>query len=434
MNQHPLEQFLAACGSNEPLRIGVGTNDEMKSTTKTLSQPFVVIGRRADSDMIIDHWKVSRRHAYLQLIDGRYYCVDVGSRTGTHGGDATRRSGWLEEGRTIQIGPFNVRPHWPTRVIREPRQLPGLTWEIPGQSGGKSLWKMERSLVLIGRSQACRIRMIEAEVSKFHCSLVLTTMGVWVVDLLSQKGTFVNDESIRCVRLNDGDELRVGNHILVPRYDRSLPELEIPDPSTDSSEELSTTDQLPARRTTVFPMPLPMPSQTGWPDPGSGPSQEITAFLEQPPGVIDPTVTALVQQFGMMQQHMFDQFHQTMMMMFEGFATLHRESSDNLRDEFDEVRKLSQEIESLRVETARLAEATAAKAKEQPRPTINGHGAIERPVLPEKPVYQPITKPTAPVPDPEVDIHAQLCLRLASIQTERQNRWQKILGMMSTRS
>jgi hypothetical protein len=39
-----------------------------------------------------------------------------------------------------------------------------------------------------------------------------------------------------------------------------------------------------------------------------------------------------------------------------------------------------------------------------------------------------------PPPDSEVDIHAQLCLRLASIQSERQNRWQKILGMMSSRS
>ena len=32
------------------------------------------------------------------------------------------------------------------------------------------------------------------------------------------------------------------------------------------------------------------------------------------------------------------------------------------------------------------------------------------------------------------DIHAQLCLRLAAIQGERQNRWQKILGMMASRS
>ena len=74
---------------------------------------------------MLDHWQVSRRHAYLQLIEGRYYCVDLGSRTGTHGGDATERSGWLERGRAIQIGPFTVRPEWPDRAARRPRPLPG---------------------------------------------------------------------------------------------------------------------------------------------------------------------------------------------------------------------------------------------------------------------------------------------------------------------
>ena len=109
-----LELFLAACGSSEPLRLGVGQRDGLLSETRLFRQPFLVIGRRPESDLALDHWQVSRRHAYLQLIEGRYYCVDLGSRTGTHGGDATERSGWLERGRAIQIGPFAVRPESPT--------------------------------------------------------------------------------------------------------------------------------------------------------------------------------------------------------------------------------------------------------------------------------------------------------------------------------
>jgi pSer/pThr/pTyr-binding forkhead associated (FHA) protein len=108
---HPSQEFfLAACGSSEPLRIGVGQRDETLLETRTFRQPFLVIGRRPESDLMLDHWQVSRRHAYLQLIEGQYYCVDLGSRTGTHGGDATERSGWLERGRAIQIGPYAVRP------------------------------------------------------------------------------------------------------------------------------------------------------------------------------------------------------------------------------------------------------------------------------------------------------------------------------------
>ena len=133
-----------------------------------------------------------------------------------------------------------------------------------------------------------------------------------------------------------------------------------------------------------------------------------------------------------MQQQMFDQFHQTMMMMFEGFAALHRETSSSIREEFEEVRKLSQEIEALRAETTKLAEATtislqqSALQKSEPRPTPprNGHA-------PEPAKVPPRAKVAPTLPDPHVDIHAQLCQRLNNIESERQTRWQKILGMMA---
>ena len=53
---------------------------------------------------------------------------------------------------------------------------------------------MDQHLALIGRSPACKIRIVEPDVSKFHCSVVLTPHGVWVVDLYGQNGVFVNDE------------------------------------------------------------------------------------------------------------------------------------------------------------------------------------------------------------------------------------------------
>ena len=435
MNHLSLELFLAACGSEEPVRLVVGRREESMTQTWSFRQPFLVIGRRPESDLVLDHWQVSRRHAYLQLIEGRYYCVDLGSRTGTHGGDATERSGWLERGRAIQIGPFTARPEPPASASRPPGPNPGATWELPGRALGHAVWRMDRHLALIGRSPACKIRIVEPDVSKFHCSVVLTPHGVWVVDLLGQKGVFVNDEAVRCARLEDGDQLRIGRHILRLKYDAPplpLPRVESP-ANPPAHGALATVrpsspfriaggvGDLPAR------MMPPMP-------PGG---QDLSALMEKSGGVIDPSVNLLVHQFGMMQQQMFDQFHHTMMMMFEGFAALHREQSSSIREEFDQVRKLSDEIEALRAETARLAEA-ASRPADRPRPSSNGHPAPGIP--PVRGLGQgegqggPFKRATPPPPDPEVDIHAQLCLRLASIQTERQNRWQKILGMMSSRS
>jgi len=410
--------FLEACGSSDPLRVGLGSRDGMGSETRDFRQPFLVIGRGADSDLMLDHWQVSRRHAYLQLLGGRYFCVDLGSRTGTHGGDSTERMGWLEDGRALQIGPFTVRPETPPATAPAPRQSPGVTWELPGLALGQSLWRMDQDIVLIGRSPACRIRMVEHDVSKFHCSLVATRMGVWAVDLLGQKGLFVNDRPVRSARLEDGDVLRVGRHELRPRYDTPPPPLPSGDPA--ASEPIATApDELPARIDhggdgDIVPFKPP-------------PGREIAAFVEPPTGVGDTTVTALVHQFGMMQQQMFDQFHHTMMMMFEGFAALHRETSGNLRDEFEEVRKLSREIEALRAETTRLAEAASRPPDRLRPPPLNGHG-------PGRPSGDPIMRATPPPPDPKGDIHSQLLKRLSTIESERQNRWQKILGMMSSKS
>jgi hypothetical protein len=189
------------------------------------------------------------------------------------------------------------------------------------------------------------------------------------------------------------------------------------------------------------PLPLPVPALGGeYParlrpptPPPAG--QDLAAILEKSGGAIDPSVNLLVHQFGMMQQQMFDQFHHTMMMMFEGFAALHREQSGALREEFERVRQLSEEIEKLRAETARLAEA-AARPPERPTLAANGHSKPAGPPSQSQPIGrdEPIRRANPPSPEPGADIHAQLCLRLATIENERQNRWQKILGMMSSRS
>ena len=316
---HPLEEFfLAACGSSEPLRIGVGPRDETLLETSTFRRPFLVIGRRPESDLVLDHWQVSRRHAYLQLIEGQYYCVDLGSRTGTHGGDATERSGWLERGRAIQIGPYAVRPEWPGSKALPPGPTPGVTWELPGRVIGQAVWRMDQHMALIGRSPACKIRIVEPDVSKFHCSVVLTPHGVWVVDLYGQNGVFVNDEPVRCARLEDGDELRIGRHSLRARYDTpplplsrggppAVPSAQGGWSSVRPSSPLRISGPLGDLPSRMMPSMPPMPAMP----PGG---QDLAALIATPGGgAVDPSVNVLVHQFGLMQQQMFDQFHHTMM-------------------------------------------------------------------------------------------------------------------------
>ena len=437
-----LEEFATECGLDQPFRVEVSLKGDGAAQVHEYRQPFLMIGRRAGSDLLLDHWLVSRRHAYLQLIEGRFFCVDLGSRTGTHGGDATERSGWVDPIQAIQIGPYSVRALLPEITERDSLPLPVVTWSISSGAGEEpSQWTMNRGLALVGKSPACKIRVTEPDVSRFHCGLVVTPKGVWAIDLLSQRSIIVNGQMVRFARIQPGDELQIGRRILTAEYEipsqsdfsRSFRPTVRPDLAS-SVPFNPTTDHLPALTPTI------MTPGDRWEPPGSFSIPDGAA-----PSGVDPTVNHLVQQFGAMQQQMFDQFHQTMMMMFEGFAALHRETSGSIRAEFEEVRKLSTEIEALREETSRLAEATTMsfqapallKADQHQEIHQNGHtqqsGSTFKPDpgLPPKPQPKPRPKVAATLPDPHIDIHAQLCARLNTIAVERQTRWQKILSMMA---
>ncbi len=68
--------------------------------------------------------------------------------------------------------------------------------------------------LLIGRDFDCDVCIPDHSVSRRHARLDVTPEGVFVSDLGSTNGTFVNDVPVRSpTRLADGDYLRVGNSI-----------------------------------------------------------------------------------------------------------------------------------------------------------------------------------------------------------------------------
>ncbi|MCY2963780.1 MAG: FHA domain-containing protein [Planctomycetota bacterium] len=81
---------------------------------------------------------------------------------------------------------------------------------VSGKHKGRRVELPDRE-VLIGRDEACLVRMTSAEVSRQHCSLTPTDLGLLVRDRNSQNGTFVNHVRIdREVLLRTGDRLQVG--------------------------------------------------------------------------------------------------------------------------------------------------------------------------------------------------------------------------------
>src|SRR5262245_26068396 len=70
------------------------------------------------------------------------------------------------------------------------------------------------SPLIIGRAENSDIPIQDHSISRKHARIDPTPNGVYVSDLVSTNGTFINDRPIKGTELiNDGDYLRVGNNI-----------------------------------------------------------------------------------------------------------------------------------------------------------------------------------------------------------------------------
>ena len=81
---------------------------------------------------------------------------------------------------------------------------------LTGSATG-TVFKIPRGLAMVGRSQEAEVRLIDDGVSRQHARLVQEGVEVWLEDLDSRNGTFVNSDRITSrVRLGDGDKVQVG--------------------------------------------------------------------------------------------------------------------------------------------------------------------------------------------------------------------------------
>lgn len=380
------DEFLGTCGADGPLVLALrGPSGPMR---RGFPQPFVIVGRAPGADLMLDHPAVSRRHAYLQVIDGRLFAVDLASRTGTHWPDGARPMGWLGGGASLKIGPYRLGrrgdpeddPSDRLSPTARPDELAGPvpTLEFLDPTAQPRTWAVEPALVLVGTSPACKIQLSGPGVSRFHASLVRTPRGVWAVDLLGRGGILVNGVPTRAARLGDGGILQVGPHRV--RHWHERPE----EPARPT---------LPA---VIEPPSWLMPRV----DPAAPVGRDLTA---------EGLVVPLVHELGRLQQEMADQFQQGLAMMFRLFSGMHQEQMTLVREELAEIRRLSEEQRALRAELARAG------------PPAPGGPPPAPPAIVDRP------RPLRPPRPGAEDTHATLAHRLEALQQEQQGRWQKLL-------
>ena len=386
-----MESFWESCGARGPLTIEVEGDGDSTGTRHVFDRPFLLIGSGPRSDLLLGHRDVSRRHAYLQVIAGRPFCVDLDSRTGTLVDGGTAAGGWVAPDVPIRIGPYRVRAtigglaEGVGRAIEtnplssrgagpRPRTRSTLEVESPGEPRSISI---ARTMSLIGGAGRCKIRLATPETSRFLGVLLRTPGGTWAVDLRSSSSLSVNGVCLGYSRLEAGDEIRLGP--LVAR---------LGEPSGSRGR-----DQLPSTRTAS----VEGPAMVGTLDPSAC---DLREFLEQ---VVDA------------QQYSGEQFRQAVLMMTRLLGSMHRETIDLVREELEQVRNLVGELKALQED--------AIQGRTAPRPPPLGwpeDGPISgEPAATGSKVHR----------DPG-DIHLIVGERLAAFERERRGRWSKLSGLL----
>jgi pSer/pThr/pTyr-binding forkhead associated (FHA) protein len=89
------------------------------------------------------------------------------------------------------------------------------------------LFVLAKEVTVIGRKEDCDLRIPLSEISRRHCKLVKTGMGLRVEDMGSSNGTLVNGQRVNEIDLEPGDRLTVGSMSFVVQIDGDPPVEEV---------------------------------------------------------------------------------------------------------------------------------------------------------------------------------------------------------------
>ena len=98
------------------------------------------------------------------------------------------------------------------RELRLPEGLQLSLKVVEGEAKG-TVFPVSKARMLIGRGNA-DITLNDSTASRLHCAVEVSDQEVFLRDLGSSNGTFVNDQLVAVAPLCDGSTFRVGMHVL----------------------------------------------------------------------------------------------------------------------------------------------------------------------------------------------------------------------------
>lgn len=209
---------------------------------KRLDSDEMTVGRK-DADLVIRDRSISRVHCRLEHRDDGWRVVDLGSKNGVFVNGRKveeEKLSHLDEigvGQSLLLfaesGPSqddqlqdqreeSPPPSDDTRVDEKNREKipelpPNRSFFLEFMGGGKKGRSVEfdKGRMILGRGDEADVKIEDDQVSRKHASVeVYSREQIYMSDLASQNGTWLNGMKIKNTRLMHGDLVRVGNTVL----------------------------------------------------------------------------------------------------------------------------------------------------------------------------------------------------------------------------
>ncbi len=183
-----------------PLNIPFPWPEEIRQKNPaTPASRTIHIGRSPDCEVCLDYPMISARHARITEQGGAYYLEDLNSRNGTSINNIQNRiqRSPLNPSDDIFLGSFKI----PAAKILEKRRA------VVGEAAFTTVLFESHSMIF-GRDPACDQPVNHPTLSWHHFRLTRSPAGIFVEDLGSLNGTFLNG-----VRVSGKTQVRPGQEI-----------------------------------------------------------------------------------------------------------------------------------------------------------------------------------------------------------------------------
>lgn len=184
---------------------------------------IVNIGRARDNDIVIENLAVSRNHARIRRIDGKYILTDLNSANGTFVNGVRITKTEILHNDVISIGKHNLifinRPLSDEEIISDAfgadrtlivdRAPTAVLVVTTGKQKGQE-FKITKAETTIGRANDNDIKLHDWFVSKRHAQIIKQGNNYFIKDLGSWRGIFVNGQLVKDAQLKEGDDIKLG--------------------------------------------------------------------------------------------------------------------------------------------------------------------------------------------------------------------------------